>query len=308
MIAERQVRITKRNPGAFSWQTREWMPGPIVGRITRIDTDRGPDPVLWVEGAPQGISVRDITEAKLVDEADLPRGATLLLDALDVKGIEALRAIAQPPAANPEVLAALKTLVAVDANGVLARPDLVRLTRIAAAGEGGPLILEGSTLRVREEPRAGFIATTVLPPGSANPFPPALEPEGRRERFVTNRIPVYFTTWTEVMREAELKTFMRVLQEAADGGFPGFERDDIRLERLEEGAPPAEYSVVLTEVGETVRDSVLQAPHVAVIELTSHLTVNELIRQALAQWTGRPVGEVRQIEHQDGRLGIESYA
>lgn len=161
-----------------------------------------------------------------------------------------------------------------------------------------------------EEAPVVAIETTVLPPGSHNPFPTA--PEGApvdraRELFVTDPIRIYYTT-----EEVGAQLVETLGQAVASGALPGLRTEDLQLRslgaELADGLEPPDYSVVVTGVGQSLPSvPVWRQRHVAVIEFTPGLTVAQLIQQILTQWADRqdrPVGDVLYLEHRGGRLGI----
>lgn len=86
--------------------------------------------------------------------------------------------------------------------------------------------------------------------------------------------------------------------------LPGLQPEDIQVSRLGNNQNPAPYTIVVKTSGEVLPEEVWKQNRVAVITLTPQMTLAQLIQEALAQWTGRPIGEIIQIEHEDGRLRI----
>ncbi len=81
--------------------------------------------------------------------------------------------------------------------------------------------------------------------------------------------------------------------------------EDIWVLRLSDGQEPTPYSIVVKTDGEILpQEELWKQDHVAVITLNPQMTLAHLLQEALAQWTGRSVGDVLQIEHENGRLKI----
>lgn len=188
-------------------------------------------------------------------------------------------------------------------------------------------------LRPQQPPEPGGAAgleerpITVIPPGRAvpeipGPIPwsvqyhesPGFRPRGmgaQRAAGVTEALgqsteilvieptKIYYTqdevgaTVVASIRAAEAR-----LQALADEG--------IVVAPLAADTEPAAYSLVVKRVGETVAgEERLKANHVAVIELTARMTFAQLIQEALAQWTDRPIGRILGVQRlQDGRVAI----
>ena len=122
-----------------------------------------------------------------------------------------------------------------------------------------------------------------------------------REVFVIDSLKVFYRTeqagaWAVSLIQGTLTDPERL---------PGLQPEDIQVLQLADSQEPAPYTIVVKTDGEFLpQEEKWKQNHVAVITLNPQMTLAWLIQEALAQWTGRPVGEILQIEHENGRLRI----
>lgn len=96
------------------------------------------------------------------------------------------------------------------------------------------------------------------------------------------------------------------LLQTAKARLPGFTGAGMDIRPLAYGEKLAAYSIVVKTQGQPLdREAEYRANRVAIIELTGGMTFAQIIQQALAQWTGKPIGQVLGVQYlEDGRLAI----
>ncbi|GEM_PF-4669488 len=147
--------------------------------------------------------------------------------------------------------------------------------------------------------------TTVIPPSSANPFAQPTSSkfwlDEHHEVFVVDPLNVFYLTERTGALAASLIQGALIDPER----LPGLQPEDIRVLPLVVNQEPVSYSIVVKADGEILpQEKLWKQNHVAVITLNPQTTLAQFVQEVLAQWTGRPVGEVLQIEHENGRLRI----
>ena len=87
--------------------------------------------------------------------------------------------------------------------------------------------------------------------------------------------------------------------------LPGSQAEDIAVLKLEDVQEPAPGTIVVRTAEEYLpQEETWKQRGVAVVTITPQMTLGQLIQEALAQWTGKPVGDILQIEHENGQLRI----
>ena len=87
--------------------------------------------------------------------------------------------------------------------------------------------------------------------------------------------------------------------------LPGLQPEDVQILRLSDSQELDPYTIVVKTAGETLpQEEIWKQNHVAIVTLSPQMTLAQFVQEALAQWTGRSVGEILQIEHKDGRFRI----
>lgn len=150
----------------------------------------------------------------------------------------------------------------------------------------------------------GHFKSIAIPFGSSDPFEVPFVShwplDERRERYVVDPLRVFYQA------ENTGAAAVNLVQTAVlSRQVPGFQSEDVQVSKLSKGKDPEPYTIVVKAADEILpKEELWRQHHVAIVTLTSQMTLAQLIQEALSQWTGRPVGEILQIEHSKSRLGI----
>lgn len=169
-----------------------------------------------------------------------------------------------------------------------------RLQQESLAGleEFGPVITEAQVGSVR-------VPLTILSKNKTNPFPadPKLRKDPTLEAYLVDPPPMYSSTQVGEQQPGRLEQLQREVAARWPGAPP--------ITPLSSMTAPLPYSIVIKMPKEPLPPRLTVFPHVALIDLTEDLAFAQIIQQALAQWTGRSIGEVTKVQQlDDGRLLI----